>query len=98
VFALPAKRFDDAIYGKRGEHVDENGINLIPIRCGRRLAYVDRLATTYQAVFWTDRAGTRRVTQITGTGCGFTMFATAIVDPSGERTVQYETALVYDGC
>jgi hypothetical protein len=98
LFALPTKQFDDAIDGKEGEHVDRDGINLIPIRCGTKLSYVDRLATTYQAVFWTDRAGTRRITQITGHGCGFTMFATAVVDPSGQRTVKYETPLVYDGC
>jgi len=98
LFAVPTKQFDDAIDGKKGEHEDKDAINMIPIRCGKKLAYVDRLATTYQAVFWTDRAGTRRITQITGEGCGFTMFATAVVDPSGKRTVKYETPLVHDGC
>jgi hypothetical protein len=74
------------------------GLDLLPIRCGDRFAYVDPAATTFRAVFWTDRAGARRVTQITEVHCGYTTFAISDVDDSGRRTQQREITIDHDGC
>jgi hypothetical protein len=99
LFAFPSKAFEEAIFGPEGAPFPEQDrVQLLPVRCDGKLAYVQRLTSTYEAVFWTDAAGTRRITQITGVACGFTMFATTVVDRSGAHTVEHETSYVHDGC
>jgi hypothetical protein len=74
------------------------GLDFLPIRCGERFAYVDPRTTAFRAALWTDRAGARRVTQITEYHCGYTTFTIFAVGEQGRRTQQREIGVSHDGC
>jgi hypothetical protein len=99
LFVFSDDEFGLAIYGKNNARVDTaDQVLMLPVRCGARVRYVDPRATANDTVFWRDRNGVRRVTQITEAGCGFTRFETSVVQPSGERTLEHDTTLGHDGC
>jgi len=95
LFVFREKRFISLVYERKSE---ERSMFFLPVLCGARVRYVDSRSTTYHTAFWTDRSGTRRITQITEGSCGYTRYETTIVDAAGGRRLEHDTLLDHDGC